>query len=81
MMVDLRIFFKKYMKSKYCFVKWVGCVFGLNLVEKGRKKLIIIDCILLIKVELICLCDFVYFLILGIINSSLKRKICGMSID
>lgn len=60
-MVDSRIFSKKYMKSKYCFVKWVGRVLGSNLVEKGRKKLITTDCTLLIKAELICLCDHVHF--------------------
>lgn len=80
-MVDSRIFSKKYMKSKYCFVKWVGRVLGSNLVEKGRKKLITTDCILLIKAELICLCDHVHFLTPGTTNSSLKRKTCGMSTD
>ena len=60
-MVDSRIFSKKYMKSKYCFVKGGGHVLGSNLVEKGRKTLIMTDCTQVVKAELICLCDHEHY--------------------
>lgn len=40
-----------------------GDVFGSNLVDRGRKKLITTDCTLVTKVELICLCDHLHFFI------------------